>query len=248
MRKAMMIEFEAVDWSYGKQRVFTALNLKIDEGKYCALAGANGAGKSTLIQLLLGLLLPQQGSIRVFGDLARRDAARLQWVYLPERFQLSRAVCGQDYLDLIAGLYRLPKPQGYVAELCEELEFKSADLRRPVKSYSKGMMQKLGLIGCLLPEPKLMVLDEPLSGLDPRARVRLKQALLRRQKRGMSVFYSTHLLTDAAEVCNDLVILEQGQVLFHGSPEQCMQRYQAHNLEQAYMQALEPTSETAVDP
>lgn len=234
-----IIDIESLTWAYPKQPVFNDFSFQLRAGEFCALAGANGAGKSTLIQLILGLLVPANTPIHLFGEAAGQARSRQQLCYLPERFQLRRAITGWAYLQFIAGIYSVPDWRAKAETLAQRLLLPVADLKRSVTSYSKGMMQKLGLVGIFLPERPLLILDEPLSGLDPVARFHFKTLLQEKKAEGLSLFYATHLLADADEICDRLLILDQGRLRFDGSPAECRKTFAAKTLEQAYIQAVQ---------
>lgn len=125
-----------------------------------------------------------------------------------------------------------------ISELAERLDFPPDRLDTRVAGYSKGMVQKLGLLSCFMLERRLLILDEPLSGLDPRARYYFKQLMLAEKKSGRTVLYSTHLLADAEDLCDRFGILHAGEMKYQGTPADCLQRYRAGSLEQAYMECI----------
>ena len=122
--------------------------------------------------------------------------------------------------------------------LAEKLDFPVDRLKSKIGSYSKGMVQKLGLISCFILDRALLILDEPLSGLDPSARFHFKQLLLEEKQNDRTILYSTHMLADAEEICDQFGILHQGQMKFIGTPADCIHKYEADTLEQAYMQCI----------
>ena len=208
------------------------------EQQYYAIAGVNGAGKSTLIKLILDLIRPQSGAIRIFGVDNRERGCRDQIAYLPEKFDVKRNVRGRQYLDFIAAVYHQPAKPERILELAERLDFPPERLDDRVGGYSKGMVQKLGLLSCFMLERRLIILDEPLSGLDPRARFYFKQLMLAEKEKRRTVLYSTHMLADAEDLCDQFGILHDGEMKYRGTPAECISRYQADNLEQAYMRCI----------
>ena len=219
--------------------ILKALSLEVAEHQYYAIAGINGAGKSTLIRLVLDLIRPTSGGpIRIFGADNRARECRERLAYLPEKFDIKRNITGRQYLDFIAAVYRLKvSPAGYAA-LAERLDFAPDRLDTRVGGYSKGMVQKLGLLSCFMLERPLLILDEPLSGLDPRARYHFKQVMRAEREAGRTVLYSTHMLADAEELCDQFGILHDGELKFQGTPAACLREYGATTLEQAYMQCI----------
>lgn len=219
--------------------ILDTLNLQIPEASYFAIAGVNGAGKSTLIKLILDLIRPTSANeIKIFGQPNRDTSCRDQLAYLPEKFDVKRSVSGWQYLDFVASIYGVSHDRKQTGELAERLDIEPKWLKSKIGSYSKGMVQKLGLVSCFMLERKLLILDEPLSGLDPRARYHFKALLQELKPRGITILYSTHLLADAEENCDQFGILHQGGMKFIGTPADCMQRYQADSLEQAYMRCI----------
>jgi ABC-2 type transport system ATP-binding protein len=219
--------------------ILKALALEVNAQQYYAIAGVNGAGKSTLIKLVLDLIRPSQGSsIQVFGIDNRDRQCRDLLAYLPEKFDVKKNITGQQYLDFIASVYHQDPGREKIAELAERLDFPPARLDSRVSGYSKGMVQKLGLVSCFMLERRLLILDEPLSGLDPRARYHFKELMRAEKSAERTVLYSTHLLADAEDLCDQFGILHDGEMKYQGTPVDCMQRYQGKTLEQAYMKCI----------
>jgi ABC-2 type transport system ATP-binding protein len=185
------------------------------------------------------LIRPQPGgSIRIFGLHNTDPQCRAQLVYLPEKFDVKKNISGRQYLEFIAAVYHQQVAPASIAELAERLDFPPARLDSRVGGYSKGMVQKLGLVSCFMLRRPLVILDEPLSGLDPRARFHFKQLMLSLKSSGHTVLYSTHLLSDAEDLCDRFGILDDGEMKYQGTPAGCLQRYQATSLETAYMACI----------
>ena len=219
--------------------ILKRLSLDVEQQQYYAIAGVNGAGKSTLIKLVLDLIRPQTGGeIRIFGLDNTDPSCREQLAYLPEKFDVKKNISGRQYLDFISAVYHQKPDSRNIADLAERLDFPVDRLASRVGGYSKGMVQKLGLISCFMLERPLIILDEPLSGLDPRARYHFKELMQSLKSREHTVLYSTHLLADAEDLCDRFGILHDGEMKYQGTPQECMQRYQADSLEKAYMQCI----------
>ncbi len=234
-----MLEFSAVRCRLGGQPVLQGVDLRVAKGDFHALAGENGAGKTTLIRILLDLIRNIDGGTLTIDGLDRRDPrARERLVYLPEKFDLPPEVTGWQYLRFVAGVYREALDRDRVAALCARMSLDVARLDDRTRGYSKGMKQKLGLISCFMLSVPLILLDEPLSGLDPRARYCFKRLLRTEKAQGRTLFYSTHLLADAEEICDRFAILHGGRIIFDGPPEECLRLHDADSLEQAYMRAI----------
>ena len=225
--------------------ILKSLDLEVGERQYFAIAGVNGAGKSTLIKLILDLIRPLPGgAIRIFGLDSQDRRSRDRLAYLPEKFDVKKNISGRQYLDFIAGVYHQEVGRRQQAELAEQLDFPPQRLDDRVGGYSKGMVQKLGLVSCFMLERPLLILDEPLSGLDPRARYHFKQVMHAQRDQGRTVLYSTHQLADAEDLCDRFAILHDGELKYQGTPGGCIERFGADSLEQAYMNCI---TGTAVD-
>lgn len=219
--------------------ILRTLNLEIPEQSYFAIAGINGAGKSTLIKLVLDLIRPSPGSdIKIFGQHNRVTGCRNQLAYLPEKFDVKKGVSGWQYLGFVSSIYATSLDRNRTRELAQKLDFPADRLASKIGGYSKGMVQKLGLISCFMLDRKLLILDEPLSGLDPSARFHFKNLLLEQRHKKQTILYSTHLLADAEEICDQFGILHEGEMKFIGTPANCLRHFQADTLEQAYMNCI----------
>lgn len=233
------LSLSSLSYSVSGLDILKTLSLEIPFNSYFAIAGVNGAGKSTLIKLILDLIRPTRGSeIQIFGQQNRNTDCRDKLAYLPEKFDVKKSVSGWQYLQFVASIYKMTLDNEIACSLAEKLDFPVDRLKSKIGSYSKGMVQKLGLISCFILDRELLILDEPLSGLDPRARFHFKNLLLEEKHKGRTMLYSTHMLADAEEICDQFGILHQGEMKFIGTPASCMQTFQANTLEQAYMQCI----------
>lgn len=237
MSKALSIS--SLKYSIAGFEILKNLNLEVSEHQYFAIAGVNGAGKSTLIKLILDLIRPSNDSqIEIYGCTNRNEQSQNRLTYLPEKFDIRKTVTGWQYLKFVASIYGFQINIASIEALAKKLDFLPNRLDSKVASYSKGMVQKLGLISCFMLERDFLILDEPLSGLDPKARYHFKQLLLEEKAEGRTVLYSTHMLADAEEICDRFGILHQGEMKFIGSPQSCLQTFEAETLEQAYMKCI----------
>ncbi len=216
-----------------------AVDLSVAAGEFFAFVGANGAGKTTLIKGLLDFVRIDGGRIDIFGQSHLLTAAREPLAYLPERFMPPYFLNGRGFLTYMMHLFRLDYSQEEAVAVLTDLDLDPAALDKPVRTYSKGMTQKLGLAACFLSGKKLLLLDEPMSGLDPKARVLLKRKLLSLKAAGRSLFFSTHLLADVEELCDRMAIIHSGRILFVGSPQRCRQLYPGNTLEESFIQCIE---------
>lgn len=222
---------------YGARTVFRDLSLEVRPGEIFGLIGLNGAGKTTLIRSILGLHRAK-GEVSLFGLSAAQVAARRNLVYLPERYLPSPLLKGWEVLSLALSPYGLSLDRAKAAELCRGLDFDPMLLDRLGKGYSKGMGQKLGLASALLTERPLLILDEPMSGLDPRARIHLKDRLMACKAAGRAVFFSSHILADAEELCDRIGVLHEGRLVHCGPPAELIAQTGAANLERAFLAVI----------
>jgi len=223
---------------YKKKTVIHDIRFSVHPGEIFGLIGLNGAGKSTLIKAVLGLG-EAEGKSSLFGVPSGPAASRLDLAYLPEKFQPSPVLKGWEFLSLTLAYYGRKLDRSVAARLCEGLDLDPAALKRSGRTYSKGMGQKLGLLGTLLIGLPLLILDEPMSGLDPRARIRLKDRLLDYRAQGNTVFFSSHILSDIEEICDRIAIMHEGRILFVGKPVDLIAETGSGNLERAFLARIE---------
>ena len=227
---------------YAGVPALSGVTLDVPAGAPFGLVGGNGAGKTTLIKCLLDLCAYQAGKIEIFGVSARLPAARERLAYVPERFIPPHYLrCGEflaAMLELAGGRYDAASAM----RVLEALELDPGVLPRPVRSLSKGMTQKLGLAWCFLIERDLYILDEPMSGLDPAARVALKSQLRALSARGKTLFFTSHVLSDVEELCGCIAVLEKGELRFLGQPAALCARYTETRLEQAFIKCIRDES------
>lgn len=238
-----VLDIQNVSKCLSSQVVLSDIKLQIAKGEAYGLIGLNGAGKTTLIKCVLDLQRADSGTIRVFDQSSLNRRARSKLIYLPERFMPPDYMNGWIYLKYVTDAYEAPVgPAGKNPEwgdrirtLCERFELDADALEKNVRQFSKGMLQKLGLIGCLLSDKPFLILDEPASGLDPKARVLFRLVVAELRAQGKTLLLCTHILNDIEKLCGRISILHQGRILFTGSPEECCKRYQAADLETAFL-------------
>jgi len=223
---------------YNRHQALAGADLAVAAGEAFGLLGANGAGKTTLIKCLLDLCAFDSGSIEIFGVAARLPAARRRLAYLPERFNPPYYLRGREFLAVMSQLAGTRYDPSSALALLDELELDRDALERPARTLSKGMTQKLGLAGCFLLPRDLYVLDEPMSGLDPVARVAVKAVLRRLVAQGRTLFFTSHVLADVEELCTSIAVLERGRVRFRGAPAALCTRYREASLERAFMRCI----------
>ncbi len=225
--------------SYFANSVLDGLNFAVAAGEFFGFAGVNGAGKSTFLKCLLDFCHYESGEIRLFGVPSRRRSARAKIAFLPERFVPPYYLSGGEFLRLMLKLQSLPFSHDAACEMLRNLDLDLAALKKPVRSFSKGMTQKLGLAACFLAQKDFYILDEPMSGLDPKARALVKREFRRLRERGATLFFTSHALADIDEVCERMAVLHGGQVAFIGAPSFFRSEYAADGtLEDAYLRCI----------
>jgi len=232
------VRIDALVKRYGRAVALDGVSLSVARGEAFGLVGANGAGKTTLIRCLLDLTAADAGAIDIFGAPAREPSSRRRLSYLPERFVPPHYLTGAEFLRTLAALAGERHDEARAARLAGELELERDALERPVRSLSKGMTQKLGLAGALALERELYVLDEPMSGLDPAARVAVKSVLQRLSAEGRTLFFTSHVLADVDELCSSIAVLERARLCFRGAPGELCARYGEASLERAFMKCI----------
>jgi ABC-2 type transport system ATP-binding protein len=211
-------------WGRQKKTALRALNVEIRKGEIFGLLGPNGSGKTTTIKLLLGLLFPTEGEAFVFGQPAADVRKNERVGYLPEESYLYRFLDAEETLDFYGRLFNLdPNVRNRrAAELIEKVNLK-ADRKRPLKEYSKGMRQRIGLAQALINDPDLVILDEPTSGLDPLGARWMKDLIVELRKQGKTVIMCSHRLEDVQDVCDRIAILSEGELQAYGEVQALLQ-------------------------
>jgi ABC-2 type transport system ATP-binding protein len=206
------------------------LNLQVPQGALFGFIGPNGAGKTTTLRLLAGLLEPSSGQIDIAGYPVHRDpqVVRHHVGYMPDFFGVYHEMTAWEYLDFFARCYKLPvkRRQTVVAELLELVGL-AQKRDQDVGHLSRGMQQRLCLARALVHDPQVLLLDEPASGLDPRARVEMRELLRELSAMGKTVILSSHILSELAEMCNEVGIIERGRMVASGSLAQIREQVQA---------------------
>ncbi len=232
------LRIEALAKRFGARQALDDVSLEVARGEAFGLVGANGAGKTTLMRCVLDLAAADAGTIEIFGVGAKNPAARRRLAYLPERFTPPYYLRGAEFLRATLELSGSRYDEARAMRLLDELELERAALGQPVRSLSKGMAQKLGLAGCFLVERDFYMLDEPMSGLDPAARVAVKSVLARLGAEGRTLFFSSHVLSDVEELCSSIGILHRARLRFRGAPAGLCERYGERSLERAFMRCI----------
>jgi ABC-2 type transport system ATP-binding protein len=216
---------------YGPRKAVDNIAFSIPEGAIFGFIGPNGAGKTTTIKVLTTLLQPSSGTIMVDGHDVMQDKhlVRRKIGYVPDFFGMYDEMTVWEYLDFFAGCYEIPHTErlALMTDLLTLVDLQHR-LNDAVEGLSRGMKQRLGLARALLHDPKVLVLDEPASGLDPRARVEFRALLKELQRMGKTIFFSSHILADVDELCTEVGIIEAGKIVAFGSTEALRVKIQAH--------------------
>jgi ABC-2 type transport system ATP-binding protein len=211
------IELAGARKAYGDRVALHGLDLRVEQGEVFGFLGPNGAGKTTAMKILTGLVRASAGVARVLGRPVGEPAARRRIGYLPEHFRFQEWATGEELLDLHGRLAGLPAARraARVAEVLELVGLAGRGRQR-IRSYSKGMTQRIGLAQALLAEPELVLLDEPTSALDPVGRREVRDLIRELRGRGVTVFLNSHLLGEVELVCDRVAIIDQGRVVRGG--------------------------------
>lgn len=193
------------------------ISFAVEQGEIFGFLGPNGAGKSTTIKCLMGLIAPSSGQATIGGEVAGSLAARKKIGYLPENPAFYDYLTAQEYLTFVGKVCGLSSETvaRRSAEVLQELELWDAR-NRPIRSYSKGMVQRLGLAQALVHNPDILIFDEPMSGLDPLGRALVKTKILELKAQGKTIFFSTHIIDDVEKICDRVAIILGGEVKFVG--------------------------------
>ena len=233
------VRFRGVNKSFGRAEVLRGIDLDLQPGSCVGLTGVNGAGKTTLIKCLLDFCELDSGAIELHGVQHRRPQARDRLAFLPERFTPPYFLTGREFIAMMLALLGRTYEAGPVRAMLDALDLEDSALEKPVRDYSKGMTQKLGLAACFLSQRDLYVLDEPMSGLDPKALARAKSLLLRLKSEGRTVFLTSHSLADVEDVCDQITVLHGGRLAYAGTPGGLLEHYEESSLERAFLKCIE---------
>ncbi len=218
-----MLKIEHLTKTFGEKKAVDDLSLEIAPGEIYGFIGHNGAGKTTTLKSVVGILPFDQGEIYIDGTSIKADpmGCKRKIAYIPDNPDLYDYMSGTQYLNFMGGIFGVP---------AEELKYKAhfyanefsliSDLDKAIGSYSHGMKQKLAVIGALIHDPKLIIMDEPFVGLDPKAAFILKQIMREMCDKGSAIFFSTHVLEVAEKLCDKVAIIKDGRLIRSGTMEE----------------------------
>ena len=239
-----MIKIENVTKSYvkGKKSVDN-LNLEIKNGEIFGFLGPNGAGKTTTIKMITGILNPDEGDILIDGKSIEKEPleAKKRFGFVPDSPDMFLKLRGIEYLNFLAEIYELPVElkKERIEKLTKKFEIYN-NLNEQIESYSHGMRQKIVICGALLSNPKNWILDEPMTGLDPKSSFDLKEMMREHSRNGNTVFFSTHVLEVAEKLCDRVGIINHGKLVFVGTLEEMKSKFNENtSLENLFLEITE---------
>ena len=236
------ITFETVSLRYGSHDVVYDLDTEIESGSVTGIIGLNGAGKTTLIKAALGLREVSAGRICVYGYEAGGSQAKKCLTYLPEHFLPPEFLSGYEFIDFVCRFYQGNPDRSTVLAYGATLGLDNATLSMRVHTYSKGMRQKLGIMGAVLADAPCLVLDEPMSGLDPEARITVKGLIKQAHGQGKTIVLSSHILADMDEICDTLLVVDDKRLKFSGTPSELKRQSMTQNLEKGFLALVGDTA------
>jgi ABC-2 type transport system ATP-binding protein len=238
MEPILRTENLRVEYAAGKKVALKGLSLSVNRGEVFGFLGPNGAGKTTTMNVLLGFVNATAGEAYLFGVNVREPIARQRIGYLPELTYYYKFLTAEEILRFYAKIFKIPasETENRIDSVLKLVELEHAR-KRQIKTYSKGMQQRVGLAQALINNPDLLILDEPTSGLDPIGRMKVREIIQRLKNEGKTVFFSSHELGEVETVCDRVAILSQGELKVEGRVNDLVQKYQT-NLEQIFLRII----------
>jgi ABC-2 type transport system ATP-binding protein len=209
----MFIEAQNLSKTYGKQTAVQDLNFRLEEGQIVGFLGPNGAGKSTTLKMLLGLIQPSSGSVKIDGKDPQDQAVELkkQIGYLAEDNPLYPEMYVREFLEFIANIHQVENPAVRIQEVIEWVGLQK-EAHKKIQELSKGYQQRVGIALAILHDPKILILDEPTSGLDPNQRDEIRDLIKSLQKNRI-ILFSSHLLSEVEAICDRVLLIHQGKLV-----------------------------------
>ena len=230
-----IISLSNVNKRFGKNLVLNGIDLEVKSGEIFGLLGVNGAGKTTLMRSLLGLLKINDGSSKFKGQPITPRDIKNHFGFLPESFLPPRNLKAFEFLNILGkGLNRNRKD---VESLLDRVGL-SQHKKKPIRAFSRGMIQRLGLATCLLKNPEVIILDEPTLGLDPVGQKSILAILKDLNQQGKTIFFSSHILTQMEELCSRISIIHSGKISFVGTVSEAMNKHKVSSLEEAFLKEV----------
>ncbi|MDY7006689.1 MAG: ABC transporter ATP-binding protein [Cyanobacteriota bacterium] len=212
-------------WMNQKIESLKSCTLTVYQGETFGLLGQNGAGKTTLLKTLLGIVRPTSGSGILLGQSIGDRVVKEKIGYLPENPYFYEYLTGWEFLEFVAGLFQIPISiqKQRIPELLDLVGLsKSTAIRKQLRQYSKGMLQRVGMAQALINDPELVFLDEPMSGLDPMGRYQIREIIISLKKQGKTIFFNSHVLSDVEKICDRIAILAEGELICIGTLDEVL--------------------------
>lgn len=237
--EGLRVEYRTPDLRSHSKVALQGLNLSVNSGEVFGFLGPNGAGKTTTMNVLLGFVPPSAGNAWLFGVNVREPISRQKIGYLPEQTYYYKFLTAEEILHFYAKIFGIPTKEipDRVDAVLKLVELDHAR-KRQIKTYSKGMQQRVGLAQALINDPELLILDEPTSGLDPLGRMKVREIIQRLKSEGKTVFFSSHELGEVETVCDRVAILCQGELKAEGKVQELVQAHSQPNLEQVFLKII----------
>jgi ABC-2 type transport system ATP-binding protein len=241
----LRVEFTGREFRKTVKVALSGLDLEVNAGEVFGFLGPNGAGKTTTMNVLLGFVTPKSGTAYLFGIDVRQPIARQRIGYLPEMTYYYKFLTAEELLRFYAKIFGMPRAQAdkRIDQLLKLVELEPAR-RRPIKTYSKGMQQRVGLAQALINDPDLLILDEPTSGLDPIGRMKVREVIQRLKNEGKTVFFSSHELGEVETICDRVAIIHEGELKTVGRVADIVGQHHG-NLEKAFLDIIGYQSQPA---
>jgi len=236
--KNLRVEYRSRELKQAAKLALKGLNLRVNAGEVFGFLGPNGAGKTTTMNVLLGYVNPSAGEAFLFDVNVREPIARQRIGYLPELTYYYKFLTAEELLRFYARIFGIPKAETEkrIDQLLKLVELDHAR-KRPIRTYSKGMQQRVGLAQALINNPDLLLLDEPTSGLDPLGRMKVREIIQRLKNEGKTVFFSSHELGEVETVCDRVAIMNRGELKVEGRVQDLVAQHQC-NLEQVFLKVV----------
>jgi ABC-2 type transport system ATP-binding protein len=216
------------------------LNLSIQKGSVFGFLGPNGAGKTTTIKMIVGLAKPTHGTITIAGGSPNDMEVKQKIGFMPESPSFYLYLTAREFLEFACDIFAIQNPKKKIREILESVELDQA-ADRQIRTYSKGMLQRLGLAQALINDPEILFLDEPLDGLDPLGRAEIKKIILSLKSQNKTIFLNSHILSDVAELCDHVGIIDKGTLLMYDTPANISRGHR--DLEEAFVSIITKSRE-----
>lgn len=233
-----MIKLDHVTKSFANNKAVDDISFSLEEGTITGFVGPNGAGKTTTLRMICGITQQDEGDIYIEGTNTKDNPTGVKYSfgYVPDNPEFFTALTGLEYIKFICDIYKVDPAirEARMEELAADFEMERA-LGQKISSYSHGMQQKIHLIAALMHDPDIWILDEPMTGLDPQSSYLLKQRMRKHADKGNAVLFSTHVLEVAEKLCDQIVIINEGKIVYTGSLEDLKARYPDLSLEEIFL-------------